>query len=633
LILRHLVLGTAGHIDHGKSALVRALTGTDPDRLLEEKLRGITIDLGFADLDLGEGRILSFVDVPGHERFVRHMVAGATGIDAVLLVVAADEGVKPQTREHLAICSLLEIRHGLVALTKSDLVDDDLLAVAALEVREFLAGSFLADAPVVPFSSRTGAGLEPLRSALLALFSQVPLRSSTGVVRLPVDRSFVLKGFGTVVTGTLASGALREGDEVEILPGGRRGRVRGLQVHNRRVPEVRAGQRAAVNLQGLDCDEAPRGSTVSAPGGLITTRRAWARLRLLPHAAEALEKGGRGRFHQGTCERGARVRLLGDAGGEQLDVELLLDDDTVLVPGDRFVLRRPSPVDTVGGGTILDARPPIRRERRSGPISPAAERPEEALPGRLERSGVRGRAREEISAEIGLARADLDSLVERLRDAGRVVVAGGRLFEAEVWSAAEKQVLSTLEKFHAGEPLRAGMLLEEVRSRAAREMPLEAWRTLLEGLAERGSLRRLGERVALATHRVVLSEGDIELSRRIEARFRNAWLDPPDASEVVREAGGDRAARLLDLLQVEERLVRIKDGRLFHGEAIEDLRRKLREYGKRSRTIDVAAFKELAGVARKNAIPLLEQFDAERMTRRVGNAREILIDGSGGAIG
>jgi selenocysteine-specific elongation factor len=624
--LRHLVLGTAGHIDHGKSALVRALTGTDPDRLQEEKLRGITIDLGFADLDLGDGRILSFVDVPGHERFVRHMVAGATGIDAVLLVVAADEGIKPQTREHLAICSLLAIRHGVVALNKSDLVDDDLLAVATLELRDFLAATFLDGAPVIPVSSRTGAGLDALRAALQALFTQVPPRPAAGVARLPVDRSFVLRGFGTVVTGTLVSGSLREGDEVEILPGGGRGRVRGLQVHHHRVAEALAGQRTAVNLQGLDCDEVPRGSTVTAPGALLTTRRAWARLRFLTEAPDALRRGGTARFHQGTCERGTRVRILEEAPGGDLDAELLLDDATVLLPGDRFVLRRPAPVDTVGGGTILDAHPPGRRGRHAGPIGLATAAPAETLPSRLDRAGARGKAREEISAEEGLPPADLDAVVARLSGEGRIVAAGGRLFEAGVWRGVEDRTLEVLRGFHAEEPLRVGMLLEEVRSRVAREIPLDAWRALVDGLCERGSVRRIGERVALAAHRVVLSGGDLERVRRIEARFRDGWLDPPDSADVTRAEGGERAARILDLLQADGRLVRIKDGRLFHGEAIEDLRRKLREFGKRSRTIDVATFKELAGVTRRNAIPLLEHLDAERATRRVGNAREILID-------
>jgi selenocysteine-specific elongation factor len=396
---------------------------------------------------------------------------------------------------------------------------------------------------------------------------------------------------------------------------------------------VLAGQRTAVNLQGLGWEEVPRGSTLSRPGALLTTRRAWAKVRLLPEAPEGLRKGGLVRFHQGTCERGTKMRVFGGAEEGALDAELRFDEETVLLPGDRFVLRRPAPVDTVGGGTVLDAQPPARRGKRAGPLGPVAADPGDTLSSRLERAGPRGKTREELAAELGWTATDLEPAVSRRREEGRVVAAGGRLFDAGVWREAEDRAIETLRQFHAGEPLRSGMLLEDLRSRVSRDLPVEAWRDLVDGLAERGDVRRVGERVALATHRVVLSGGDLEAARRIEKRFRDAWLDAPDGAEVVRSEGGERAARILDVLQAEGRLVRIRDGRLFHAEALEDLRRKLRDYGKRSRTIDVAEFKELAGVTRKNAIPLLEQLDAERATRRVGNAREILIDGTGGANG
>ncbi len=620
----HRVLGTAGHIDHGKSALVLALTGTDPDRLKEEKIRGITIDLGFADLDLGSGRVLSIVDVPGHERFVRHMVAGATGIDAVLLVVAADEGVRPQTREHLSICSLLGISDGVVALTKADLVDPELIEVVALEVREFLAGSFLATAPLVAVSSRTGSGLERLEEELRALFDRVGERPAAGVPRLPVDRSFVLRGFGTVVTGTLASGTLREGDEVEILPGGRRGRVRGLQVHHRKVGEVRAGQRTAVNLQGLDTSEAPRGSTLSAPGALLTTRRVWARVHLLPGGGESLTRGGVVRFHQGTCERTARLRPLAAAPDGALDVEIVLRGETVLLPGDRFILRRPAPVDTVGGGTILDARPPAARSRSTPAVSVDAADPAQGLRVRLERAGGAGAERARLARELGLGTDDLDRLLEPQLAAGSVVRAAGLLFEAGAWRAIEEQVRRTLAEFHAREPLRIGMSREELRSQVGREIAPEAWRVLLEGLERRQEVRLAADRVASAGYRVVMSEVDLALARSLEATFRDAGLDPPEAAELAGSDESGKAGRILDLLVADGALVRIHDGRLFHRDALAGLRRKLKEYARSSRTIDVAAFKQLAGVTRRNAIPLLEQLDAERTTRRVGNVREIL---------
>jgi selenocysteine-specific elongation factor len=363
--VRHLVVGTAGHIDHGKSALVFALTGVHPDRLAEEQRRGITIDLGFADLNVAPEGVLSFVDVPGHERFVRHMVAGVSGLDAVLLVVAADDGIKPQTREHLAICSLLGVRHGLVVISKADLVEPELRDVLALELRELLDGTFLASAPILAVSSRTGEGLDALREAMRRWLRELPERPAEGVARLPIDRSFVQKGFGTVVTGTLVAGTLHEGEEIEILPGARRGRVRGLQVHKHQVGEVRAGRRVAVNIQGLDCPDAPRGATLTAPSALLATRRARVRIELLPGAPPLLRKGGPVRFHQGTCERAARLRAASPGAEGSFEADLVFAQDTVLLPGDRFILRRPAPVDTIGGGVVIDAHPPRGRPRRA----------------------------------------------------------------------------------------------------------------------------------------------------------------------------------------------------------------------------------------------------------------------------
>ncbi len=626
--MRPLVVGTAGHIDHGKSALVEALTGTHPDRLAEEKRRGITIDLGFADLDLGGERILSFVDVPGHERFVRHMVAGAAGVDAVLLVIAADEGPKPQTREHLAICSLLGISHGIVATTKSDLVDPALLEVVRLEIRDLLEGTFLSSAPILAVSARTGAGLPALREALAGLFGRVAERPKSGAARLPVDRSFVLRGFGTVVTGTLYAGTLREGQEVEILPGGARARVRGLEVHHRKTTVAGAGSRVAVNLQGIDVALAPRGSTLTEPGSLRPTRRVWAELRFLPGAPEALrKKGGTVRFHHGTCERWAKVRVFRAGASASFEAELLLDEDTVLLPGDRFVLRRPRPLDTLGGGTVVDAHPPKggagARARREGFAKLSSSDP---VRSRVDRAGSDGVSGTEIAVALGLSAAEVEESLARLAAEGGIVRAAGRVFSAGAWSRVEEATLLALERFHGAEPLVAGMRREDLRARVARGWPPEVFRGALDRLAARGAVRLEGERVALAGHRVVLSADDQSIAERLERTFRAAGLEPPDADATLREAGGGGARRVLEVLVDRGRLVRIVDGRLFHADALDDLRRKLAAYARRSRTIDVAAFKELTGVTRKNAIPLLEQMDAERRTRRTGNVREILID-------
>jgi selenocysteine-specific elongation factor len=624
--VRHVVVGTAGHIDHGKSSLVEALTGTHPDRLEEERRRGITIELGYSDVDLGEGHLLSLVDVPGHERFVRHMVAGVAGIDAVLLVVAADEGPMPQTREHLDICDLLNIQHGLVALTKIDLVDPDLVEVVRLELIDALKGTFLANASLLNVSARTGEGMSELRGSLRELFRRVKERPADGPARLPVDRSFVLRGFGTVVTGTLYSGTLREAQEVEILPGGPSARIRGLQVHRNAVAKVSAGTRVAVNLQGVDCDQVPRGSTLATPAALRPTRRVWAEVAFLPGAPESLSRrGGEVRLHQGTCERWARLRVL-RVEGDRIQAELILDEDTVLLPGDRFILRRPRPLDTVGGGRIVDAHPPGGAARvRARRLGFEALEAGDPILARVERAGVEGVAISELAANLGRSDAQIREDLDQATDRG-IVLVGGRVFDERAWEAMAREVVTRLDAYHQQQPLRTGMRREDLRTRVARGWSQETWRALLDLLAGRNQIRLAGDLLARAGHRVVMSESDQMMADRLETRFLDGGFDPPEVDAVLRDHGNGRARSILDVLVERGRLVRIADGRLFHGERLAELRRRLAAYRERSSTIDVAAFKELVGVTRKNAIPLLEQMDAERVTRRVGNVREILID-------
>lgn len=622
-MVRHLVLGTAGHIDHGKSALVKALSGTDPDRLVEEQRRGITIELGFADVALDAEHIVSFVDVPGHERFVRHMVAGAAGIDAVLLVVAADQGVQPQTREHLEICRLLDVRQGLIALTKCDLVEPDLAQVAALELQELVDETFLRGAPLVQVSARSGEGLDLLRGEILGLFEKIAERPDDGVTRLPVDRSFVLRGFGTVVTGTLVAGRLVEGQEVEVLPRGRRGRVRGVQVHHATVPEARAGRRTAVNLQGLETNEIPRGSTIGLPGTLRGTRRIWARLTLSDGAPRSLKRGGPVRFHQGTAECGAAYRVLFQSG-DDLSVELFLDAPTVLVPGDRFILRRPAPVNTVGGGVVVDVDPPARREAVESLFLSDALRPESLLRSRLSRAGARGREPAALAVELGLTPGRVGALLSELESGGTAVRAGPCWVDAGAWNRTRERTLEALASFHEQEPLRTGISREALRQAAGADLSQDGWRLLLEGLDGEGRLQLNGDLVCTAGHSVTLSDADRSLYGKIEGAFRSAGLDPPDWESLAGEASRKRAGKLVDLLVSQGRLVRIHDGKLFHREALDGLLKKLRDFARSSPTIDVGAFKQLAGVTRKNAIPLLEHLDAQRITRRSGNSREIL---------
>jgi selenocysteine-specific elongation factor len=627
--VRHLVLGTAGHIDHGKSALVEALTGTDPDRLKEEKQRGITIELGFADLQLDPDHVVSLVDVPGHERFVRHMVAGATGVDAVMLVVAADQAVQPQTREHLDICALLGLSQGIIALTKCDLVDSDLQEVAEMEVRDLLEGTFLEDAPVLRVSAKEGAGLTELKSALTDLFDRVEARPVDGVARLPVDRSFVLKGFGTVVTGTLASGRLKTGQDIAALPGRLKARIRGLQVHKQAVEEVVAGQRAAVNLQGVDCEDVPRGLTLAVPGSLATTRRLWARLELLPDAPEKLLSGGRARFHQGTWDGAARIRRLRcSEDGENL-VEIYLEEEAVVAPGDRFILRRPAPLDTLGGGVVIDIRPPAPRTARRDDFDVATLEPEGRLESRLVRAGAAGRDPESLAPELALDRAQLETAAEALATQGTLIRTSSGWIHVSAWRAVADRAEAVLASFHEAEPLLRGMPREELRSRSGDGMSQDMWRRLLASLAEDQRVVLDAERVSLIGHEVVLSASDQGLAEKIEGAFRDAGLDPPGVEDVVPGGDSKGTAQIVELLVAGGALTRIQDGRLFHSGALEQLREKLRAYARESTTIDVAAFKELAGVTRKNAIPLLEQLDTERVTRREGNLREILEKAAG----
>ncbi len=625
--MSHLVLGTAGHIDHGKSSLVKALTGIDPDRLREEQARGITIELGFADLDLEGDCHLSIVDVPGHERFVRHMVAGATGIDAVMLVVAADEGVMPQTREHLHICKLLGVRHGFVALTKIDLADRDLREVVEMELKELLKRSFLEGCPVVPVSARSGEGLDQVLGAVQTLFGEVAYRPAEGIARLPVDRSFTMHGFGTVVTGTLVSGTLREGEEVEVLPGGHRGRIRGIQVHGQAVRAAAAGRRTAVNLQGLRCEQVPRGSTLSMPDRLRTTSRIWARLELMGTAAASIRKSGTVRFHQGTSERDARVRILNDPGDGRLEAEIVLDQPAVLLPGDRFILRRPMPVDTLGGGEITDNNPPRGR---------AARKERAAVPGqgttatdpvlvRLTRQGLKGTRAGTLTGDLGLSAEQLESRLERLESEGVLVPAAGRLFAAGALDDLEGRVKERLERFHTEAPLKQGLSREHLRGELCREMPQDSWRAFLGLLEARDVVRSRADLLAISSHQVVLGPAEETRILKMEELFRAGGLEPPREEQVLAVVGGSGAGELLEVLVDQGRLVRIGDGRPFHIEALTQLRNLLREYAREEKTIDVATFKDLAGVTRKNAIPLLEYLDGERQTRRVGNVREILI--------
>jgi selenocysteine-specific elongation factor len=637
--MKSVIVGTAGHIDHGKTTLVRALTGVDADRLPEEKRRGITIDLGFAELDLGDVRV-GFVDVPGHERFVKNMLAGAHGLDLVALVIAADEGVMPQTREHFDICRLLGVRAGLVVLTKSDAVDEELLELVRLEASELVAGSFLEGAPVVAVSARSGQGLEELKAALRDSAHAAPERSGDAVARLPVDRSFTMRGFGAVATGTLVAGELREGEELELLPAGTRVRVRGLQVHGASVREAHAGQRTAVNLGGVETAGVERGMVLAPLGRLRPTQILDARLTVLSDAPRPLRTRQRVRVHHGTAEALARVAVLEELGevaqGSTGLVQLRLESPIVALPGDRFILRTYSPQQTFAGGVVLDAHASKHRGRERAAARESLNAFEGAdraarLSFFVGSAGERGLPFEEAAARTGWRDDVLTAALAEAQGRGSLFEAEGVLVSVDVLRRLQGAAVAEVEAHHRREPLARGLARETLRERVFTHAAPEIFRAALKAAEEEGTLVSERELVRAAGHSLDLSPADAALRERLEAVYRAAALEAPTLEEAFARAGGGGARRehlrkLLQLLLDAGALVRVKEDLLFHREALERLTASLREHATRApeRLIDVAAFKELSGVSRKYAIPLLEYFDRERVTRRAGDKRLVL---------
>jgi selenocysteine-specific elongation factor len=638
--MRSVIVGTAGHIDHGKTTLVRALTGVDADRLPEEKRRGITIDLGFAELDLGDVRV-GFVDVPGHERFVKNMLAGAHGLDLVALVIAADEGVMPQTREHFDICRLLGVSTGIVVLTKSDAVDEELLELVRLEASELAAGSFLEAAPVVAVSARTGQGIDELKEALRASALNAPARTSDAVARLPIDRSFTMRGFGAVATGTLVAGEISEGDELELLPAGERVRVRGLQVHGAQVKTAGAGQRTAVNLGGVDAAGVERGMVLAPIGRLRPTQILDAWVDVLADAPRGLRTRQRVRVHHGTAEVLARVAALEESGeiapGSKGLAQLRLEAPIVALPGDRFIVRTYSPQRTIAGGVVVDAH----AQKHRGRERVAARTRLAALEGadraaRLaffaESAGGRGLPHASAAALTGWRDDVLAEAIAECLKRGAVVESEGVLAASGVFGALVRAAVEEVEAHHRREPLSRGLARETLRERVFSRAAPELFRAALKRAEADGTLVPERELVRAGGHSLDLSTEDAALRDRLESVYREAGLEAPALEDAFARAGGatakrDHLRKLLQLLLDSGALLRVKDDLLFHREALASLTAALREYADArapDRLIDVAAFKELSGVSRKYAIPLLEYFDRERVTRRAGDRRLIL---------
>jgi selenocysteine-specific elongation factor len=631
---KNIIVGTAGHIDHGKSSLVEALTGTHPDRLEEEKRRGITIDLGFAFLQEA-GIQFGFVDVPGHERFVGNMLAGAAGIDLVLLVIAADESIKPQTREHFDICRLLGIQRGLVALTKADLVDPDTLELSRLEVEDYLRGSFLQGAPILPVSARTKEGLPELKKALVDQAVQVRGKDVRRDFRLPIDRAFSIKGFGAVVTGTLVSGTVAAGDEVELFPGDERLRVRGVQSGGKSAERAEAGQRTAVNLAGIDHHSLKRGMTLAAPGRFRATRRADVKLQLLS-SARKLKNRAQVHFHSGSFETMVEVTLFGRAelaAGDEAFAQLKLKQSVLLLPGDRFIIRQSSPLITIGGGAVLDPIPrrPRAKERPREPFLSAVERNDkpEILSQLIERS-LFGLPQREISARTGWTDAEVADAVRSLTSAKRtrsVAPDAPILYSASAFDSLAKKIAERVGLFHKENPLQPGIAREDLRSALARRIRPEIFRAILEELAAQKKLDLQGELVKRAGAQVSLLPEELKAKEQIEAAFASAGLAVPSVKEVLAKLSIEarRSEKLLQLLLRDKALVRVTPDLIFHRDALAGLRPKLSAYkAAKGERISVPAFKDLTGITRKYAIPLLEYLDRERVTRRQGDERVIL---------
>jgi len=641
--MRSIIIGTAGHIDHGKSSLVQALTGTDPDRLPEEKRRGITIDLGFADLDLGDVRV-GFVDVPGHERFVKNMLAGVHGIDAVALVIAADEGVMPQTREHFEICRLLNVQQGLVVLTKTDLVEEELLSLVRAEAEELVAGSFLEGAPIVAVSARAKLGLDELLAALRKIALDVPERSSDFVTRLPIDRAFTMKGFGAVVTGTLVAGQISTADELELLPEGKRVRVRGVQVHGASVERARSGQRTAVNLVGADVGDIERGMVLAPIGRLRPTQIIDVQLSVLAAAPRSLRTRSRVRVHIGSAEVLARVRVLesrseiapGDTGFAQLRFET----PVIALHNERFIIRSYSPAETIAGGLVLD---PHATKHRGRELAKAHERLRllsssnraTRLSTFVEAAGDHGLRLADIAARTGWNDATVSLIAKQAQEATAepgITETEGVLISTENFSRLCRTAVEEVKLHHQREPLSRGLPRETLRERHFLHAAPEIFRAVIGRLESAGALRTEKDLISAQEHGLNLSTADQQLRDKLAQVYEKAALEAPAVDQAFTVAGISPAQRshgrkILQLLLDEGTLLRIHGEMFFHRQAIEQLKGLLRGYGTEhepDRLIDVAKFKELAGVSRKYAIPLLEYFDSERVTRRAGDKRIIL---------
>lgn len=629
--MKQIVLGTAGHIDHGKTSLIKVLTGIDTDRLKEEKARGITIELGFAHLALPGGQLLGIVDVPGHEKFVKNMVAGATGIDLVALVIAADEGVMPQTREHIEICELLKVEHGLVVMTKIDMVDSDWLELVKEDMREYLSDTFLADAPIVEVSSVTGEGIKELIQVLDKLVREIPEREAGHIFRLPIDRVFSMKGFGTVITGTTISGRIDKGDEITIYPMGIQSRIRGLQVHNREVNSIRAGVRTAVNLQGIERAIVQRGNVLATKQSLKTTHMVDVWLDLLSSAPRKLKNRAKARFHSGTSEIISTVVLLDRdhlEPGDSCFAQIRLNEPTALLRDDRYVLRSYSPVRTIGGGKVLNALPGKKKRFSEAALSEMkmlyTGNLDEIIELFVSLGRFRGVEQSHLPFLTNTSKKRLDEVLKVLMARQRIILYDkerGILIHADFQKKARDEILDRLTRYHKKFPLKVGLIKEELRSRTAGADNAKLFNHLILQLAREGMIVQEKEVIRLKGHEVTLAQDQEKTRQKLEALYLKSGLQPPYFQEIKGKFPGNTSTEVLEVMVKEGAILKIKEDLYFHHGAIDRLRLTLVEFLKNHGEITTPQFKDMTGASRKYTIPLIEYFDRIQLTVRVGDTR------------
>jgi len=614
------VIGTAGHVDHGKSTLVRALTGIDPDRLAEEQAREMTIDLGFAWLTLPNGETLGIVDVPGHRDFIENMLAGVGGIDAVLLVIAADEGVMPQTREHLAILDLLSVQNGLIVLTKTDLVDDHgWLELIQQDIREITEGTTLENAAIIPVSAHTGMGMSELVDSLTALLAQMPERVDYQHPRLPIDRVFTISGFGTVVTGTLLGGMLHAGDEIELQPTGLQGRIRGLQSYKQSVDAVQPGSRVAVNVSGIDKKAIERGHVLAYPGQLQPTLLADVRFRHLKDAAHPLKHHAEVKFFSGAAESLARVRLLGDeilAPGDEGWLQIRLEQPLALALGDRFILRYPSPGETIGGGVVANPHPGRRWRRFQPQVIQQLETQTQGTPAqRVAHASRRPEPvkRQELQKLVGYSDAELNRAIDDAVNEGLLrTFPDGSFLSAEVWQQWSRQMVEELRTFHHSEPLRLGMFREELRSRLGVQQA-----TLYALLEAHNDVLSEGKLVRLVGHEIRFTSAQQTHIEQLMALMQDTPYTPPSYSDAAQMVGEDVLRALIELAEV----VQVQPDVIFARRAYEMLITTALQLIDDTGDVTAASLRDTFGTSRKYAIGLLEHLDNIGITRRIGDTR------------